>query len=229
MAFIRTADLCKTYGSEENLVRAVHKVSLEIEKGDMIAIVGKSGSGKTTLLHLLSGLDKPTSGRILYENARLDQNSEKALAKYRSSHVGFVFQFFNLLPILSVKENIYLPLMINGKKPDEAYLDTLIDTLGIRSKLFMPVSKLSGGQQQRVAIARALAHKPDIVFADEPTGALDTGTSQEIMELLKHIANQYHQTLVIVTHDPIVAGQCRRILTLEDGQIVGDVRNEVGP
>ena len=143
--------------------------------------------------------------------------------------MGFVFQFFNLLPILSVKENIYLPLMINGKKPDEEYLDTLIDTLGIRSKLFLPVSKLSGGQQQRVAIARALAHKPDIVFADEPTGALDTGTSQEIMELLKHIANQYHQTLVIVTHDPIVACQCRRILTLEDGQIVGDVRNEVGP
>ena len=229
MAFIRTADLCKTYGSGENLVRAVHKVSLEIEKGDMIAIVGKSGSGKTTLLHLLSGLDKPTSGRILYEKARLDLNSEKALAKYRSSHVGFVFQFFNLLPILSVKENIYLPLMINGKKPDEEYLDTLIDTLGIRSKLFLPVSKLSGGQQQRVAIARALAHKPDIVFADEPTGALDTGTSHEIMELLKRIANQYHQTLVIVTHDPIVAGQCRRILTLEDGQIVGDERNEVGP
>ena len=228
MAFIRTADLCKTYGSGENLVRAVHKVSLEIEKGDMIAIVGKSGSGKTTLLHLLSGLDKPTSGRILYEKARLDLNSEKALAKYRSSHVGFVFQFFNLLPILSVKENIYLPLMINGKKPDEEYLDTLIDTLGIRSKLFLPVSKLSGGQQQRVAIARALAHKPDIVFADEPTGALDTGTSHEIMELLKRIANQYRQTLVIVTHDPIVAGQCRRILTLEDGQIVGDVRNEVG-
>ncbi len=135
MAFIRTADLCKTYSSGENLVRAVHKVSLEIEKGDMIAIVGKSGSGKTTLLHLLSGLDKPTSGRILYEKARLDLNSEKALAKYRSSHVGFVFQFFNLLPILSVKENIYLPLMINGKKPDEEYLDTLIDTLGIRSKL----------------------------------------------------------------------------------------------
>ena len=143
--------------------------------------------------------------------------------------MGFVFQFFNLLPILSVKENIYLPLMINGKKPDEEYLNNLIDTLGIRSKLFLPVSKLSGGQQQRVAIARALAHKPDIVFADEPTGALDTGTSQEIMELLKHIANQYRQTLVIVTHDPIVAGQCRRILTLEDGQIVGDVRNEVGP
>ena len=223
MAFIRTADLCKTYGSGENLVRAVHKVSLEIEKGDMIAIVGKSGSGKTTLLHLLSGLDKPTSGRILYEKARLDLNSEKALAKYRSSHVGFVFQFFNLLPILSVKENIYLPLMINGKKPDEEYLNNLIDTLGIQSKLFLPVSKLSGGQQQRVAIARALAHKPDIVFADEPTGALDTGTSQEIMELLKRIANQYRQTFVIVTHDPIVAGQCRRILTLEAGQIVGDV------
>lgn len=226
MPLIKADNLCKTYGSGDSLVNAVNQVNLEIKKGEIIGIVGKSGSGKTTLLHLLSGLDSPTSGRILYENKRIDMQTEKELTKYRSKHIGFVFQFFNLLPILSVKENIYLPLMINGEKPDEDYINSLVDLLEIRSKMHMRVNKLSGGQQQRVAIARALSHKPRILFADEPTGALDTATSYEIVQLLKDISMKFGQTLIVVTHDPIVANQCNRIITLEDGKIISDVQSE---
>ena len=226
MPLIKVDNLCKTYGSGDNLVNAVNQVSLEVKEGEIIGIVGKSGSGKTTLLHLLSGLDSPTSGRILYENKRTDMQTEKELTKYRSKHIGFVFQFFNLLPILSVQENIYLPLMINGEKPDEDYINSLVDLLEIRSKLHMRVNKLSGGQQQRVAIARALSHKPKILFADEPTGALDTVTSYEIMQLLKEVSIKFGQTLIVVTHDPIVANQCNRIITLEDGKIISDVQSE---
>ncbi len=226
MTLIKADNLCKTYGSGENLVNAVNQANLEIKKGEIIGIVGKSGSGKTTLLHLLSGLDSPTSGRILYENKRIDMQTEKELTQYRSKHIGFVFQFFNLLPILSVQENIYLPLMINGEKPDEDYINSLVDLLEIRSKLHMRVNKLSGGQQQRVAIARALSHKPKILFADEPTGALDTATSYEIMQLLKDVSIKFGQTLIVVTHDPIVANQCNRIITLEDGKIISDVQSE---
>ena len=226
MTFIKVVNLCKTYGNGDNAVHAVDRVNFEIEKGELIAIVGTSGSGKTTLLHLLSCLDKPTGGRIIYSRVNTDMISDKMLLKYRNEHIGFIFQFFNLIPILSVQENIHLPLMINGKKPDKEYINSLIDILGIRSKLNMPVSKLSGGQQQRVAIARALVHKPDIVFADEPTGALDSKTSQEIISLLKNISAKYNQTLIIVTHDPIVARQCRRIITLDDGRIISDVQNE---
>ena len=226
MTLIKADNLCKTYGSGDNLVNAVKQVSLEVKEGEIIGIVGKSGSGKTTLLHLLSGLDSPTSGRILYENKRLDMQTEKELTQYRSKHIGFVFQFFNLLPILSVQENIYLPLMINGEKPDEDYINSLVDLLEIRSKLHMRVNKLSGGQQQRVAIARALSHKPKILFADEPTGALDTATSYEIMQLLKDVSIKFGQTLIVVTHDPIVANQCNRIITLEDGKIISDVQSE---
>ncbi len=225
MILIKAENLCKTYGSGDSLVKAIDRVNVEIDKGDLIAIVGTSGSGKTTLLHLLSGLDKPTSGRVIYKNARINLDNEKEFIKYRSKHIGFIFQFFNLLPILSVQENIHLPLMINGEKADTEYINSLIDILGIRSKLHVPVSKLSGGQQQRVAIARALAHKPDIVFADEPTGALDSSTSNEIMKLLRDISARYNQTLIIVTHDPIVASQCKRIVSLEDGRIISDVRS----
>lgn len=226
MPFIKAVNLCKTYGNDANAVRAVDRVNLEIKRGELIAIIGASGSGKTTLLHLLSCLDKPTSGRIVYDHLNTDMISDEKLLKYRSEHIGFIFQFYNLIPILSVQENIHLPLMINGKAPDKAYINLLIDILGIRSKLNMPVNKLSGGQQQRVAIARALANKPDIVFADEPTGALDSKTSQEIMRLLKSISTEFGQTLVIVTHDPIVARQCLRVITLKDGRIVRDVQNE---
>ena len=225
MSFIKAVNLCKTYGSGANAVHAVDRVNLEIEKGELIAIVGASGSGKTTLLHLLSCLDKPSGGRISYNNVITDRISEEDLVKYRSEHMGFVFQFFNLIPILSVQENIHLPLMINGTAPDKVYIEHLIDILGIRSKLNMPVNKLSGGQQQRVAIARALAHKPDVVFADEPTGALDSKTSQDIICLLKNISAKLNQTLIIVTHDPIIARQCRRIITLKDGRIIGDEQN----
>ena len=226
MALIKADNLCKTYGSEDNCIKAVNQVNLEIKKGEIIGIIGKSGSGKTTLLHLLSGLDSPTSGRILYEDKYMDTQTEKELTQYRSKHIGFVFQFFNLLPILSVQENIYLPLMINGEKPDEDYITSLVDLLEIRSKLHMRVNKLSGGQQQRVAIARALSHKPKILFADEPTGALDTATSYEIMQLLKDVSIKFGQTLIVVTHDPIVANQCNRIITLEDGKIISDVQSE---
>ena len=226
MSFIKAVNLCKTYGSGANAVQAVNRVNLEIEKGELIAIVGASGSGKTTLLHLLSCLDNPSSGRIIYNHICTDMISDKNLLKYRSKHMGFIFQFFNLIPILSVQENIHLPLMINGTAPDKVYINRLIDILGIRSKLNMPVNQLSGGQQQRVAIARALAHKPDIVFADEPTGALDSKTSQDIISLLKSISTKLNQTLIIVTHDPIIATQCRRIIKLEDGKIISDVQNE---
>lgn len=226
MVLIKTDNLCKTYGNNENFVKAVDNINLEIDEGDLIAIVGTSGSGKTTLLHLLSGLDKPTSGKIVYKNASIDLNNNKELLKYRSRHIGFVFQFFNLIPILSVAENIYLPLMINGEKADKQYIDSVIDILGIRSKLHSSITKLSGGQQQRVAIARALVHKPDIVFADEPTGALDSTTSNDIIELLKDISNRFNQTLIIVTHDPLIANQCNRILSLEDGKIISDIRSE---
>ncbi|MBO5021656.1 MAG: ABC transporter ATP-binding protein [Clostridia bacterium] len=226
MVLIKTDNLCKTYGNNENFVKAVDNINLEIDEGDLIAIVGTSGSGKTTLLHLLSGLDKPTSGKIVYKNTSVDLNNNKGLLKYRSRHIGFVFQFFNLIPILSVEENIYLPLMINGEKADKQYINSVIDILGIRSKLNSSITKLSGGQQQRVAIARALVHKPDIVFADEPTGALDSTTSNEIMQLLKDISNRFNQTLIIVTHDPLIANQCNRILSLEDGKIISDIRSE---
>ncbi len=225
---IKAERLCKTFGYHENMVRAVDNVNLEIEAGDMIAIMGTSGSGKTTLLNLLSGLDTPTSGRVVYKKAHIDMTSKKELTKYRSKHVGFIFQFFHLLPILSAQENIHLPLMINGQKADEAYIDSIIDILKIRGNLHTPVTKLSGGQQQRVAIARALAHKPDIVFADEPTGALDTRTSLEIMNLLKDISTKFGQTLIIVTHDPIVADQCKRVISLEDGKIISDIRRDMG-
>lgn len=226
MVLIKTDNLCKTYGNNENFVKAVDNINLEIDEGDLVAIVGTSGSGKTTLLHLLSGLDKPTSGKIVYKNTSVDLNNNKGLLKYRSRHIGFVFQFFNLIPILSVEENIYLPLMINGEKADKQYINSVIDILGIRSKLNSSITKLSGGQQQRVAIARALVHKPDIVFADEPTGALDSTTSNEIMQLLKDISNRFNQTLIIVTHDPLIANQCNRILSLEDGKIISDIRSE---
>ena len=226
MVLIKTDNLCKTYGNNENFVKAVDNINLEIDEGDLIAIVGTSGSGKTTLLHLLSGLDKPTSGKIVYKNTSVDLNNNKGLLKYRSRHIGFVFQFFFFLPILSVEENIYLPLMINGEKADKQYINSVIDILGIRSKLNSSITKLSGGQQQRVAIARALVHKPDIVFADEPTGALDSTTSNEIMQLLKDISNRFNQTLIIVTHDPLIANQCNRILSLEDGKIISDIRSE---
>lgn len=226
MILIKTQNLSKTYGIGDYEVKAVDNVNLEIKKGELIAIIGTSGSGKTTLLHLLSGLDKPTQGEIIYNNASINLNNEKEMINYRSKHIGFVFQFFNLIPILSVEENIHLPLMINGEKPDKQYIDSLIDILGIRAKLHSSISKLSGGQQQRVAIARALVHKPDIVFADEPTGALDTTTSNEIMKLLRDISQKFNQTLIIVTHDSLIANQCNRILSLEDGKIISDIRSD---
>lgn len=226
MVIIRTENLCKTYGYGENAVKAVNNVNLQIDKGELIAIVGTSGSGKTTLLHLLSGLDKATSGKIIYEGINVNLSDDKDILSFRSRHIGFIFQFFNLISILSVEENIYLPLMINGLTGDKKYIDSVIDILGIRNKLHSSITKLSGGQQQRVAIARALIHKPDIIFADEPTGALDSETSDCIIKLLKDISNQFNQTLIIVTHDSLIANQCDRIISLEDGMIVKDIRRK---
>lgn len=226
MILLKTEDLCKTYGTGENLIKAVDKINIEINKGDFIGIVGTSGSGKTTLLNLLSGLDIPSAGKVLYPGLDIDPYKERDLSKFRGVHVGFVFQFYNLIPILSAQENIYLPLMINNQQPDVEYIDTLVNTLGIRSKLHMPIAKLSGGQQQRIAIARALAHKPSILFADEPTGSLDTATSRDIITLFQTVNEQFGQTIVIVTHDPLVAGQCRRIITIEDGRVTQDCRSK---
>lgn len=226
MVLIKTVSLFKLYGKDESLVTALQNINFEINAGDYISIVGTSGSGKTTLLHMLSGLDNPTSGSVIYKNENISTAGPDELARYRSAHVGFVFQFFNLIPILSVEENIRLPLMINGTNADEAYLNMLIDMLGLKAKLHTAVSKLSGGQQQRVAIARALSHKPDLLFADEPTGALDSKTSNDIMNIFDHASKELQQTIVLVTHDPIVASHSKRIIELEDGCIVNDRRQE---
>lgn len=219
MQLLQTKDLSKIYGKGASAVHALKGVNLSIEENDFIAIVGTSGSGKSTLLHLLSGLDVPTGGSVYYKRQNISNANQNELAEYRAEHIGFVFQFFNLVPILTVEENIFLPVLINGGRKDETYIRDLIDLLGLKNKLRTPVSKLSGGQQQRVAIARALSKKPDIVFADEPTGALDSKMSEEIMQILSGVHRQLHQTIVVVTHDPIVASYAQRIIRLEDGMI----------
>jgi putative ABC transport system ATP-binding protein len=222
LSYIQTINLQKTYGRSSNAVNAVAGVNLQIEKGEFAAIIGASGSGKSTLLHLLGGLEKPTDGKIVVDGDNLYELSVSKLAVYRRRHFGFVFQFFNLVPILTVEENITLPILMDGKKPDSEHIRRLISDLGLTEKKTTLPFKLSGGQQQRVAIARALAAKPGVVFADEPTGSLDSKTGAEIIQLFRHMAEEYHQTMVLVTHDQNVASQCKRIIEMSDGYIISD-------
>ena len=217
---LRTENLCKYYGSGENEVNAVQNVDIEIQKGEFAAIVGKSGSGKSTLLHMLGGLDYPTSGKVWIRNEDIFRLKEDELAVMRRRKIGFVFQAFNLVSSINVWENIVLPVGLDGQKADEPFVRDILKTLGIEEKVRNLPNTLSGGQQQRVTIARALASKPDIIFADEPTGNLDTRTSDEVIGLLKMSAKKYGQTIVMITHDEDIAQIADRIFVIEDGKVV---------
>lgn len=216
---VQTVDLCKYYGKGENQVKAVQHASLTIRKGEFTAIVGKSGSGKSTLLHMIGGLDTPTSGRVLIKGKDIFSYKEDALAVFRRRKIGFIFQSFNLVSSINVWENIVLPIGLDGRKVDEKFIMDIVRTLGLGEKLHNLPNTLSGGQQQRVAIARALASKPDILCADEPTGNLDSRTSEEVIGLLKMSVEKYGQTLVMITHDEDIAQIADRILVIEDGKV----------
>lgn len=216
---IEAKELSKIYGSGESRVVALDKVNLEIASSDFISIMGPSGSGKSTLLHLLSGLDKPTSGSLTYDGKDIYRFNDKELSSFRRRLIGFIFQQFNLLPVLTAKENIIMPLLLDKKQPDEVYLNQLTDLLGIRERLTHLPHELSGGQQQRVAIARALVSKPAIILADEPTGNLDSRTSSDVLGLLKMTSQKFHQTIVMITHNNEIAQLADRIIRIEDGRI----------
>ena len=219
MTILQTKDLRKIYGAGETEVRALDGVDLTVEKGEFVAVVGTSGSGKSTLLHMLGGLDRPTSGSVTVDGREIFSLKDEALTILRRRKIGFVFQNYNLVPVLNVYENIVLPIQLDGKEPDQGYLDQIIATLGLEKKLQSLPNNLSGGQQQRVAIARALAAKPAILLADEPTGNLDSKTSQDVMGLLKVTSQRFAQTIVMITHNEEIAQMADRIVRIEDGRI----------
>ena len=220
MAILETHDLRKIYGSGDTEVRALDGVDLAVAKDEFAAIVGTSGSGKSTLLHMLGGLDRPTSGTVTVDGRELSTLKDEALTIFRRRKIGFVFQNYNLVPVLNVYENIVLPIQLDGGQLDKAYMNQIIETLGLESKLQNLPNNLSGGQQQRVAIARALAAKPAIILADEPTGNLDSRTSQDVMSLLKVTSQRFAQTIVMITHNEEIAQMADRIIRIEDGRIV---------
>lgn len=220
MAILETKDLRKIYGSGDTEVRALDGVELQVEKGEFVAVVGTSGSGKSTLLHMLGGLDRPTSGSVIVDGKEIFSLSDEELTVFRRRKIGFVFQNYNLVPVLNVYENIVLPIQLDGGTPDSGHVEKIIHTLGLESKLENLPNNLSGGQQQRVAIARALAAKPAILLADEPTGNLDSRTSQDVMGLLKVTGQRFRQTIVMITHNEEVAQMADRIIRIEDGRIV---------
>ena len=213
-------DLHRTYGTGEAEVRALDGVDVNIDQQHFVAVMGPSGSGKSTLMHVLAGLDRPTSGTVEIDGTEVTGLDDKALTELRRDKVGFIFQAFNLLPILTAEENILLPLSLAGRSPDREWVDRLIDTIGLRDRLTHRPSELSGGQQQRVAVARALASRPAVVFADEPTGNLDSGSSREVLELLRRAVDEFGQTVVMVTHDPDAAKAADEIIEMADGKIV---------
>lgn len=217
---LETNQLCKFYGTNENQVKAVNNVNIQIKRGEFVAIIGKSGSGKSTLLHMLGGLDTPTKGNVVLSGKDMYQMNEDKLAVFRRRKIGFIFQAFNLVSSINVWENIVLPLGLDGRKVDEAYVNDIISILGIENRIHNLPNTLSGGQQQRVAIARALVARPEILFADEPTGNLDSKTSDEVIALLKMTAKKYGQTIVMITHDDEIAQVADRILIIEDGKVV---------
>lgn len=228
MKILECTSLTKEYISGENTVKAVDDISVSFDKGEFCAVTGPSGSGKSTLLHLLSSLEAPTAGNIIYNDVKLSTYNDNQLSILRRRRFGFVFQAYNLVQELTGYENILLPVMLDGKKPDEEYLNKIIDMLGIRDRLEHLPSALSGGQQQRIAIARALANKPSVLFADEPTGNLDGKSGREVLSLLKYTGKELGVTLILVTHDLHVAEQAERVITIEDGRIVSDTKNSEG-
>lgn len=222
MDILKAENLCKTYGDGENAVRALDNVSFSVPEGQFLAIVGASGSGKSTLLHILGGVDKPTSGRVYVDGRDVYAQTEEQLAIFRRRRVGLIYQFYNLIPVLNVTENITLPVLMDGQKADEERLERLLEALSLKGREKHLPNELSGGQQQRVSIGRALMSAPAVVLADEPTGNLDSKNSREIMELLKKSNREYGQTLVVITHDETIAMQADRVLTIADGRIVDD-------
>ncbi|ETI93612.1 MAG: ABC transporter related protein [Intestinibacter bartlettii DORA_8_9] len=220
MNILETVNLSKTYGKGENKVEALKNINLVIEKRKFTAIIGPSGSGKSTLLHCIAGLDSITSGRVILDGEDISKLSEDKLSKLRSRKFGFIFQNFNLIPVISVYDNIVLPIDIDNKKIDKKYIDSIIDILGLRDKVSKFPNQLSGGQQQRVAIARALANKPEIIFADEPTGNLDSNTTDEVMNLLRFCVDEYNQTLVMITHNDEIANSADNIINISDGKVI---------
>lgn len=220
MSILETTHLTKEYGAEPNLVKALDDVNITIEQGEFVAVIGTSGSGKSTLLNMLGGLDRPSAGSVKVDHYELGKLSDEDLTVFRRRCIGFVFQNYNLVPILNVYENIVMPIQLDGKKPDEAFIQEIITFLGLEKKLYHLPNTLSGGQQQRVSIARALAGKPAIILADEPTGNLDSKTSGEVIELLKITSKTFHQTIVMITHNPEIAKQADRCIRIEDGKIV---------
>ncbi len=222
MKILEVNNLCKNYGKGTTLVKALDDVSFSVEEGDFVAIVGSSGSGKSTLLHILGAVDKPTSGEVTIGGVDVFKQKDDALAVFRRRKVGLIYQFYNLIPILDVYENMTLPIMLDGKKVDEKYLKELIEILGLERRTNHLPNELSGGQQQRVSIGRALISKPDIILADEPTGNLDSKSSKDIIDLLKLSNEKYKQTIIMITHDMNLAKEANRIITLDDGKIVKD-------
>ena len=222
MNIVSTADLRRTYGEGETAVHALAGVTLNFPAGQFTAIMGPSGSGKSTLMHLLAGLDRPTSGTVEIEGQELSKLDDAGLTRLRRDRLGFVFQAFNLVPVLTALENITLPLTLAGRKPDQAWLDELIDTVGLKDRLTHRPSELSGGQQQRVAVARALVHRPAVLFADEPTGNLDSHSSEEVLGLLRRAVDEFGQTVIMVTHEPVAAAVAGRLVVLDDGKVVHD-------
>lgn len=219
MSILRTSSLKKYYGSGDTLVKALDGVSLSVERGEFVAIVGTSGSGKSTLLHMLGGLDRPTSGKVWVDQKDISRLSDEELTIFRRRKIGFVFQSYNLVPVLNVYENIVLPVELDGTKTDQKYVEDILEVLGLESRIYSLPSQLSGGQQQRVAIARALAAKPAILLADEPTGNLDSATSQDVLSLLKVTSDHFGQTVVMITHNEEIAQMADRIVRIEDGKI----------
>ena len=224
MEILKVEHLSKHYGSGENLVKAVDDVSFSVEKGEFLAIIGPSGSGKSTLLHILGGVDRPSSGKVFVDGTDVYAQNDEALAVFRRRQVGLIYQFYNLIPVLTAEENITLPVLLDGREINKDRLEELLDTLGLKERRKNLPNQLSGGQQQRVSIGRALMNAPAVVLADEPTGNLDSKNSQEIVDLLKLSNRRYGQTLIVITHDESIALQADRIIAIEDGKIVRDER-----
>ncbi len=222
MELLKIENLCKTYGKGENEVKALDNVSFTVPKGQMAAVVGPSGSGKSTLLHILGGVDRPTSGKVFLDGQDVFAQNAKNLAIFRRRQVGLIYQFYNLIPVLNAEENITLPVIMDGRKPDSEQLERLLDMLGIKERRLHLPSQLSGGQQQRVSIGRALFTSPGVILADEPTGNLDSKSSAEIIELLRKSNRELNQTMLIITHDENIALKCDRIITISDGKITAD-------
>lgn len=222
MKILEVTNLCKTYGKGDTMVKALDNVSFSIEKGEFLAIIGPSGSGKSTLLHILGGVDVPTSGSVVINQTDISNLDETALAIFRRRQIGLIYQFYNLIPILTVQENLTLPLLLDGRKPDKKQIDTLVKRLGLENRLDHLPNQLSGGQQQRVSIGRALVNNPALMLADEPTGNLDSENSKEIISLLRQFNKEFNQTVIIITHDEKIANSADRVITIEDGKITGD-------